>query len=108
MKLVFLTYLEDDDALVVRGLRDHGVLVYSRLPLEGRGRGAEGWYGEIAPFRSSLVFAVLPDADADRLMEAIGDWPPGQDPGHPVRAFQVDVERAVRQGETREPPGRDV
>jgi hypothetical protein len=97
MKLVFLTYLEDDDALVMKGFRELGVSVFSRLPLEGHGAGAEGWYGEVPPYRSQMVFSVLPDAEAERLLAAVETWYPGQDPQHPIRAFQVDVERAVRQ-----------
>ena len=97
MKLVFLTYLEDDDALVTRELEAMRVPVFSRLPLEGHGQGARGWYGEVAPYRSRMVFVVLPDDEASRLMEAVERWPAGADAKHPVRAFQVDVERAVRQ-----------
>ena len=97
MKLVFLTYLEDDDALVTRELASLGVPVFSRLPLEGHGQGVRGWYGDVAPYRSTMVFVVVPDEEAARLLEAVERWPAGQDPRHPVRAFQVDVERAVRQ-----------
>ncbi|MDZ7780758.1 MAG: hypothetical protein U5R14_12615 [Gemmatimonadota bacterium] len=99
MKLVFLMYLEDDDELVMRGFRELGVSVFSRLPLEGhggRGKGG-GWYGEAVPYRSRMVFAVLPDVEAERLLEAIKGWPEGADADHPVQAFQVDVERSVRQ-----------
>lgn len=97
MKLVFLMYLEEDDALVMKGFKELGVSVFSRLPLEGHGTGAEGWYGEVAPYRSQMVFAVLSDAEAGKLLDAVGEWPAGQDPKHPVRAFQVDVEKAVSQ-----------
>jgi len=98
MKLVFLMYLEEDDALVMKGFRETGVSVFSRLPVEGHGAGAGGWYGEVAPYQSRMVFAVLPDAEAEALLEAVESWPPGEDADHPVRAFQVDVEKAVRQG----------
>ena len=98
MKLVFLMYLEDDDALVMEGFRKLGVSVFSRLALEGRKvAGAAGWYGDVPPFRSQMVFAVFPDAEAEALLEAVRHWPAGEDPAHPVRAFQVDVERAVTQ-----------
>ena len=100
MKLVLLTYLEDDDDLVTRQLEVSGVPVFSRLPVEGHGAGARGWYGEVAPYRSRMVFSVLPDDEAARLLEAVEGWPDGQDPKHPVRAFQVDVERAVKQAGT--------
>ncbi len=97
MKLVFLTYLEDDDALVTRQLEIAGVPVFSRLPLEGHGAGARGWYGEVAPYRSRMVFSVLPDEDADRLLAAVEGWADGEDPNDRIRAFAGDVERAVRQ-----------
>jgi len=97
MKLVFLMYLEDDDALVMKGFREMGVSVFSRLPLEGHKTGTGGWYGEVPPYRSRMVFAVLPDAEATALLQAVENWPTGQDASHPVRAFQVDVEKAVRQ-----------
>ena len=97
MKLVFLMYLEEDDDLVMEGFREGGVSVFSRLPLEGHGAGAVGWYGTVAPYRSRMVFTVLPDAEAEALLRAVEKWPPGQDGDHPVRAFQVDVEKAVRQ-----------
>lgn len=97
MKLVFLMYLEEDDALVMKGFKQLGVAVFSRLPLEGHGAGAEGWYGEVAPYRSQMVFAVLSDTEAGKLLDAVAEWPAGQDPKHPVRAFQVDVEKAVSQ-----------
>ncbi len=97
MKLVFLMYLEEDDALVMKGFKELGVAVFSRLPLEGHGAGAEGWYGEVAPYRSQMVFAVLSDNEASRLLDAVAGWPAGQDPRHPVRACQVDVEKAVSQ-----------
>jgi hypothetical protein len=85
MKLVFLTYLEDDEDLVTRQLEASGVPVFSQLPLEGHGTGARGWYGEVAPYRSRMVFSVLPDEDAARLLEAVEGWPTGQDAQHPVR-----------------------
>lgn len=98
MKLVFVLYLEEDEALVMKGFRELGVSVFSRLDLEGRhGAGAAGWYGEVPPYRSQMVFAVFPDQEADALLEAVRHWPTGQDAAHPVRAFQVDVERAVTQ-----------
>lgn len=98
MKLVFLMYLEDDEDMVMHGLRTQSVAVFSRLPLEGHGPGGPtGWYGEVSPYRSQMVFAVLPGDEAERLLEAVSGWPEGQDPQHPVRAFQVDVERAVTQ-----------
>jgi hypothetical protein len=97
MKLVFLMYLEDDDTLVRTQLEQMSVQLFSQLPLEGHGAGASGWYGEVVPYRSRLAFAVVPDDQANALLGAVRSWPAGQDPQHPVRAFQVNIEEAVTQ-----------
>ena len=98
MKLVFFTYLEDDEAHVLELLDDHHVMVYSHLPIEGHGPGMRGWYGEVAPYASRLTFTILPDDKAGKLLEAVRDCPDCQDPVHPVHAMQVDVEAAVSSG----------
>ena len=103
MKLVALMYLEEDDASVGRLLRDHDVMAYSRLPLEGHGAGMKGWYGEVAPFRSLLAFAMLPEEKAHELMEAVALCTNCQDPRHPIRAMQLHVERTVDSGEPNPP-----
>ena len=68
MKLVILLYLEEDDAVVAELLERHDVAVYSRLPLEGHGTGMPGWYGEVAPYSSSMVFTILDAASANELL----------------------------------------
>jgi len=95
MKLLFLMYLEDDDAMVERRLQELDVTVYSRIGLEGQGGGGGGWYGEAVPYRSRMAFAVLPDDQADRLLANVRSWTGAADPAHPVRAFIVRVEDAA-------------
>ena len=97
MKLVFLLYLEDDDRLVREQLDLIGVRVFSALPLEGHGTGGSGWYGDVAPYRSRMVFAAVSDEEATTLLEVVRTWPVGQDPSHPIRAFRVNIEEAVTQ-----------
>lgn len=98
MKLVFFTYLEDDQAHVLKLLDDHDVVVYSHLPIEGHGPGMRGWYGEVAPYASRLTFTILSDDKAGELLQAVRNCADCQDPVHPVHAMQVDVEAAASSG----------
>ena len=98
MKLVLLMYLEDDDRGVIELLERHGVVAYSRLPVEGHGSGMRGWYGEVAPFRSRLLFTLVPADKAAELLDEVQGCTSCKDPTHPVRAMLVDVERAVTSG----------
>lgn len=95
MKLVLLMHLEEDAACVARLLRETGITIYSRLEIEGHGPGVEGWYGEPAPYRSRMVLAVVPDPAAARVLEAVAECRGVQDPKHPIRAVQMDVEAAA-------------
>ena len=76
MKLIAVLYLEEDEAEVTRLLTEQGVEAWSQMPLEGHGRGAPGWYGTVAPYASSLTFAVVEDATAQRVLRAVSWWSP--------------------------------
>jgi len=93
MKMILLLHLEDDEALVSRLLETHGVVAWSRLPIEGHGSGVPGWYGETAPYRSRMAFTVVPDDRAAALMQAVKALTGLADPKHPVHALQMQVER---------------
>lgn len=94
MKLVMLMYLQEDQKCVNRLLGETGIQAFSRLSVEGHGPGsAVGWSGEIQPYQSQLVFAVLPDEHATNLMQAVAGCEGVQDPRHPIRATLLDVEQ---------------
>ena len=95
MKIVALMYLEEDEASVAKLLKEHGVVGYSRLPLEGHGEGARGWLGTVHTFSSFMSFAILPDEKAHELMDAVQECTNCKHPKHPIHALQVDVERTV-------------
>jgi hypothetical protein len=95
MKLIALMFLEEDRAVVEKLLNGAGVRAYSRLPLEGHGEGKPGWYGEIAPYDSEMIFALVPDADAGAVLDAVEELRNVHDIRHPIHAFRVDVERYV-------------
>ncbi|MEE8386114.1 MAG: hypothetical protein V3S01_09370 [Dehalococcoidia bacterium] len=106
MKLVALMYLEEDKAAVSNLLEEHGVMAYSRLPLEGHGTGLKGWLGDVAPYQSHMAFAMVPADKADALMEAVAECKGCLDPRHPIHAIQVDVEKAVNSGVPTSNPNR--
>lgn len=98
MKLVALMYLAEDEGAVDQLLKQHGVVAYSELPIEGHGEGMKGWYGEVAPFQSRMTFAVLPAAKAVELMDAVAACEGCKDPTHPIHALLVNVERTEESG----------
>jgi len=99
MKLIMLLYLEDDEACVARMLKEHGVVAYSRLPLEGHGAGMAGWYGSTAPFASRMVFTMVPEPRARALLDAVADCGDQlADPRHPIHAIQLAVEATADSG----------
>ncbi len=94
MKLVLLMFLEDDEKCVGNLLKEQKIEAFSRLPIEGHGPGAAvGWSGEIQPFQSQIIMAVLPDDKAISLVEAVGKCTGVEDPRHPIRAALLDVEQ---------------
>jgi hypothetical protein len=98
MKLVVLMFLEDDAASVRRLLQSQKVATYSELSVRGHGQGTAGWYGDVAPFQSSLYMVFLPDDEALNLMAAVENLPVTRDKRRPIRAWQMDVESAVQSG----------
>lgn len=101
MKMVVLMYLEDDDAIVADLLEELKITTFSRMTMEGHGSGVPGWHGEVAPYRSAMVFAVLPDRTADALLDAVGAVQDVADPGHPLHAVKLDVEDVADSGSPR-------
>lgn len=93
MKLVMLMYLSDDEDCVEGLLEDYEVPVFSNLPLEGVGPGTRtGWYGRAAPYESRMTMMVVEDAPTHELLQAVRECTGVEDPRHPVRAVQLDVE----------------
>ena len=99
MKMMLLTYLEGDEECVERLLKEIGVGTYSQMSMEGHSGGpAAGWYGEAAPFRSRMVFAFVSKEQSDDVLAAVRSCTGVEDPGHPIRAFELDVARTAACG----------
>ena len=95
MKMVVVMYLEEDEGIVTRLLEGLGVSSFSSVKLEGHGEGSPGWYGDVEPFESRMVFAVLPKGKAGELLSAVAELRGGSHPEHPVHAIQMAVERTA-------------
>jgi hypothetical protein len=101
MKMILLMYLEDDEPAVDRILERHDVTAFSRVNLEGHGSGQPvGWYGEVAPYRSRMVFTLVPEERAAALLDAVGRCTDCLHPKHPIHAVMLHVEKAVDSGAT--------
>ena len=93
MKLVILVYLETDEKCVERLIADQRVPVFTRLPVEGVAAGAaSGWYGTAAPYRSGMIMTFLDEVAAQQLLAAVNACRDTEDPRHPIRAMQLNVE----------------
>ena len=93
MKLIVLMYLETDRKCVERLVAEQKIPVFTRLPVEGiAAGGAGGWYGTAAPYRSEMVMSFLEDAAATELLAAVSACRDIEDPRHPIRAMQLNVE----------------
>ena len=98
MKLIILLYLKEDEGCVAKLLKERGVMAYSRLPLEGHGSGLAGWYGNTAPYASSMAFAIVPEDQAAALLDAVQGCNGVADPRHPIHIIQLPVEATADSG----------
>lgn len=101
MKLVTImslnAYRDDIHAL----LREREIEVFSELDIEGYHQplsagASPAWFGGGPPPTDSiLTWAFLEEAQAEVLMDAVADLNEHRDLERPVRAFQMDVDRAI-------------
>ena len=102
MKLVAVMSIDTYRDALLRLYRDHAIRVFSEIDIRGHyhepaSTAADiGWFGRTShPAYSMLTWAFVDDDEAGAFMEAIATFNTTHDPDHPVRAFQMDVERAV-------------
>jgi len=100
MKLVAImsldAYREDVHAL----LREREIEVFSELAIEGYHHSSAGavpaWFGGgTPPTDSTLTWAFLDEEQADVLLDAVATLNEQRTLERAVRAFQMDVDRAV-------------
>jgi hypothetical protein len=100
MKLVGIMSLKEHRNRVREVLENQGVQIFSETDILGHTTetlARVGWFAtpRQTPEYSTLCFAIVPDENATPILDAIAALGPGDDTGHPIRAFSVAVERMV-------------
>ncbi|MEJ2719875.1 MAG: hypothetical protein P8181_01865 [bacterium] len=100
MKLIGLMSLDDAKEDLHTLFEKHGVQIFSEMEIKGHTLTTiqkYGWWptGRSTPAYSTLCFAVIPRLRADEIMDEIEALAAKDQSAHPIRAFQVDVERMV-------------
>ena len=105
MKLVIILSIEECHEELRSIYRDHGVRIFSEMDIRGYplspkdGSAPFGWFSDADPaVYSTAGFAFLETGKADELMNALSDYTCEGEPGHPIHAFMMPVDRAVSSG----------
>lgn len=101
MKLIAIMSLDAYRDDVHDLLREREIEVFSELDIEGYHQSSDAgaapaWFGSgTPPTDSTLTWAFLEDAQARALLDAVADFNERRSLDRPVRAFEMNVERAV-------------
>jgi len=101
MKLIAIMSLDAYRDEVHQLLRDREIEVFSELDIEGYHQSSDAgatpaWFGGgTPPTDSTLTWAFLDEAQAERLLDAVAALNERRNLDRPVRAFEMNVERAV-------------
>jgi hypothetical protein len=100
MKLIGVMSLEENRPDVRELFEKHGVQIFSETEIKGHTLltiEKYGWWptDRSAPMYSTLCFAIVPRLRADEIMAEFEKRAEQDTSAHPIRAFQVDVERLI-------------
>jgi methyl coenzyme M reductase subunit C-like uncharacterized protein (methanogenesis marker protein 7) len=101
MKFIGLMSLNQYKENVRKLFEKHEVKIYSEIEITGHTSETIKKYGwwifekEQVPMYSTLFFAVTTAEKAEDIMNNINSLKDECDPGHPPRAFQIDVEKMI-------------
>jgi len=102
MKLVAVMSLDSNRKALHRMYREHSIQVFSEIDIKGYHHTQSpsaadvGWFGHAShPAYSTLTWAFLPEDQAELLLDAIATLNADADPKHPIRAFQMPVDRSI-------------
>jgi hypothetical protein len=103
MKLIGIMGLNEDTEKIRKLFKKHGVHIFSETEITGHTLCAlekYGWWpSSDIPAYSRLHFAILPGERAGEILDDISGMADENETrdecAHPIRAFQVDVERMV-------------
>ncbi len=100
MKLIGVMSLDEAKEDIRKLLERHGIEIFSEMEIKGHTLSTIEKYGwwptdRTVPMYSTLCFAVIPKLRADEIMDEIEALAEKNESAHPIRAFQVDVERMI-------------
>jgi len=100
MKLIGVMSLDEDKDRVHELFEKHGVQIFSETDIKGHTTSTIEEYGwwpaeRDVPIYSTLCFAVVPRLRADDIMAELEAAARKETAHHPIRAFQVDVEKMI-------------
>lgn len=100
MKLLGIMSLAKDRDKVIEIFEKHKVDIFSETDIAGHTPSTiqeYGWWptSKEAITYSSLFFAFIPDEKADEIMGAMSSFMQDTSHKHPIRAFQVAVEKML-------------
>jgi nitrogen regulatory protein PII len=100
MKMIGVMSLEEDKKAIRELLEKHGVQIFSEIDIHGHTTATIEKYGWFAtktdvPLYSTLCFAIIPEDHAQAIMDDIAKLYQESQSDHPIRAFQLNVERMV-------------
>ena len=100
MKLIGVMSLEENKANVRELFEKHGVQIFSEMEIKGHTLSTIEKYGwwptdRSIPIYSALCFAIVAKLRADEIMAEIEKRAEQDTSAHPIRAFQIDVERMI-------------
>ena len=100
MKLIGIMSLECEKKGVKKIFEKHDIQIFSEVEITGHTFATLKQYGWISsqhdiPAYSTLCFAIISKDKANEIMDEIAELAKKDDTEHPIRAFQVDVERMI-------------
>lgn len=100
MKLLGIMSLAKDRDRVIEIFEKHDIQIFSETEIAGHTPSTikeYGWWpaSKDAVTYSTLFFAIIPEEKADEIMTDMATLKQDASHKHPIRAFQVDVEKMV-------------
>jgi len=100
MKLIVLMSMQCDREAISKIFEEHGIHMFSETAITGHTISTIKKYGwwptdREASVYSAMCFAIISKEKADAIFQALEENQKKNPSEHPVRAFQVDVERMI-------------
>lgn len=99
LKLLMITAITEDQAIITKAFKDVGIPVYSSVDIEGHQSKPEGtpitnWFAMPHPdMDAKLFFAFIPEDKAEALVALIRKANEADHTAHPIRSFIMDAQQ---------------